>query len=316
MIGRRSTTGTRGHLGTPGSVPGALWIVLVFFCWPISSFGEKALVWSDEFDGSSIDLTSWEHMIGDGTDYGLPPGWGNNELQYYTDRTENAFVEDGLLHIVALREDFEGHAYTSARLRTQDRREFLYGRFEARIKVPTGQGLWPALWMLPTESHYGGWAASGEIDIVETVNVPDTAHGTIHFGGAWPDNVHSGGQYITPGGDLSTAFHDYAIEWMPDEIRWYVDGTCYHAESSADWRSARAPDNDRAPFDRPFHLLINVAVGGNWPGPPDHATRFPQEMLVDWIRVWKLDASGRPEDCEGRLPDSHILEEPGQQDED
>ena len=257
---------------------------------------EGTLVWADEFNGSSIDDDSWEHMLGDGSAYDLPPGWGNNELQSYTDRPENSFVSDGFLHIVVRRDEGD-HAYTSARLRTLGHQEFLYGRFEARIRVPSGKGIWPALWMLPSESAYGGWAASGEIDIIETINFADAAHGTIHFGGEWPANVKSGATYSADDLDLSESFHIYAIEWTPDEIRWYVDDVCYHRESSADWFSAGAPERTRAPFDRPFHLLVNVAVGGNWPGSPDESTPFPQEMLVDWIRVWEIDPSPESHGC-------------------
>jgi len=270
------------------------WVALLCLSLPPGvSLAADTLVWSDEFDGDSIDSSSWEHMLGDGTAYGLPPGWGNNELQFYTDRPVNSFVADGFLHIVALREEFEGRSYTSARLRTAERREFLYGRFEARIKVPTGRGLWPALWMLPADWAYGGWAASGEVDIFETINVPRTVYGTIHFGGEWPANVQAQGKHLADH-DLSSAFHVYAIEWTPDEIRWYLDDVHYNTVTSADWWSGGAPENDRAPFDQPFHLLINVAVGGNWPGPPDSTTSFPQEMLVDWIRVWELDGQDDP----------------------
>ena len=142
-----------------------------------SAVGQTTLVWSDEFDGPTVDPANWEFMIGNGAEYGIP-GWGNNELQYYTSRAQNVYVSGGALHIVARRESYAGYEYTSARLRTMNRREFLYGRIEARMILPSGQGLWPALWMLPTNSPYGGWAASGEIDIMESVNIPTRVYGT------------------------------------------------------------------------------------------------------------------------------------------
>ena len=245
---------------------------------------EWQLVWQDEFDGPDIDGAKWEHMIGDGTAYGLPRGWGNNELQYYTSRIVNSYVLDGTLNIVALEERYNGSNYTSARLRTKGLEEVQYGRVEARMRVPFGQGLWAAFWMLPTDSPYGGWAASGEIDVVETINIPLQAHGTIHFGGSWPNNTQNGGS-ITPGVDLSDDFHVYAIEWAPDRITWFLDDVPYHTATSAVWWSENGGGNPRAPFDNPFHMLLNVAVGGNWPGPPDATTEFPQRMQVDWVRV-------------------------------
>ena len=145
-------------------------------------------VWSDEFNGTAVDPNNWEFMIGAG-------GWGNNELEYYTSRPENCYVSGGYMHIVARRESYQGSAFTSARLRSQNRQDFLYGRMEGRIKLPTGGGMWPAFWMMPTDSVYGGWAASGEIDILESINTATTVYGTIHYGGQWPNNVNSGGNY-------------------------------------------------------------------------------------------------------------------------
>ncbi len=247
---------------------------------------EYTLVWSDEFDGTSVDPDNWEFQIGDGSAYGLPPGWGNNELQYYTDSAENCFVADGLMYIVAREEPFAGHDYTSARLRTLNKQDFLYGRMEARLKLPTGQGLWPAFWMLPSDWIYGGWAASGELDIMESVNIPTTVYGTLWYGGEWPFPVQSGGSYAD-GTDFSEDFHVYTVEWEPDEIRWYVDGIHYFTLTSGDWYSDGAPYDDRAPYDQRFHFLINIAVGGDWPGPPDGSTVFPQELVADWVRVYQ-----------------------------
>jgi len=244
--------------------------------------------WADEFDGTTLNLTNWEYMLGNGQNYGIP-GWGNNELQTYTSRSQNIGVANGLLTITARREPLQGYQFTSARIRSQNRREFTYGRFEARIKVPSGQGIWPAFWMLPTNSPYGGWAASGEMDILETINAADQLHGTIHHGSNWPNNTSNGGSIA---GNWSQDFHTYAMEWEPDEIRWYVNGTRYYRVTSTTWFSTAAPNNPRAPFDTPFHLLLNVAVGGNWPGNPTEATPFPAQLQVDYVRVSQRPSQG------------------------
>ena len=245
---------------------------------------QGVLVWSDEFNGSSLNLSDWEPMIGDGTLYGNP-GWGNNEWQYYTDRSENIQVYDGKLHIIAREESYSGFDYTSARLRTKGNQDFLYGRIEASLKLPSTAGIWPAFWMLPTVDVYGGWAASGEIDIMESVNTANRVYGTIHYGDNWPNNVSNGSSYAG-GIDYSAGFHIFTVEWEPDEMRWYMDGIHYHTATSSTWYSAADPGNTRAPFDQAFHILLNVAVGGNWPGYPDGSSVFPQEMVVDWVRVY------------------------------
>ncbi len=266
---------------------------------------ESHLVWSDEFEGSSLDLGNWEYMHGDGCQYGSNMcGWGNNELQWYTSRPENISVSAGLLRIIAREDWYQGHRYTSARIRTRNKADFLYGRMEARIRLPLGgQGIWPALWMMPTDNVYGGWPLSGEIDILETVGVPLTAHGTIHFGDPWPHNQSFGGE-ISPGFSLANDFHVYAIEWEPGVIRWYFDGTHYQTAWNTDWWTAGSP-NVNAPFDQEFHFLLNVAVGGNWPGDPDDDTYFPQEMQVDYVRVYELCPTcpfhGAPAQIPGRF---------------
>ncbi|MGD1848261.1 MAG: family 16 glycosylhydrolase [Salibacteraceae bacterium] len=238
------------------------------------------LMWQDEFDGNSLDLTKWSYQTGDG----CPDlcGWGNNELQHYTDRNDNVSVANGMLTITALQESFMGSDYTSGRIRTIGKGEWTGGRIEARMKLPTGQGLWPAFWMLPTDSYYGGWPLSGEIDIMEIRGHEDNIqHGTIHFGPLFPANAFSGTTYTLPSGSFSTAFHDFALEWEKDELRWYVDGALFATKkpnslSGNPWR-----------FDRDFHLLLNVAVGGWFPGNPDPSTQFPQTMEVDWVRVYQ-----------------------------
>ncbi|MBN1481230.1 glycosyl hydrolase family protein [candidate division KSB1 bacterium] len=260
--------------------------VLIFFVFPTMGYTQGyQLVWSDEFDGPDIDLTKWEHEVN-----GL--GGGNNELQYYTDRLENSFIENGCLVIQALEETFTGpdgtREYTSARLRTLNKGDFLYGRFEARIKLPSGQGMWPAFWMLPTDWVYGGWAASGEIDVMEAINIPKSVYSTIHYGGAWPDNVSSGCTYTEGHGpkatDFSKDFHIYSMEWEPGIMRWYVDGNLFCTKT--DWWSSAAPFP--APFNQRFYILLNLAVGGDWPGAPDASTVFPQHYIIDYVRVYQI----------------------------
>jgi beta-glucanase (GH16 family) len=243
------------------------------------------LVWSDEFNGTSVDTNKWEFMIGDGSAYGLW-GWGNNELQYY--RSQNATVANGELTITAKQESFGGKQYTSARLRTLNKGDWTYGRIEMRAKLPVGQGMWPAFWMLPSNSPYGGWAAGGEIDIMETVgHLPEQIHGTIHYGGEWPDNTSSGASTnLAPG--TATDWHEYAIEWQAGIIRWYVDGQLHSTKTS--WYSIGG--SFPAPFDVDFHLLLNLAVGGEWPGSPNGSTVFPQDYIIDYVRVYQ--PSGNP----------------------
>ena len=238
------------------------------------------LVWSDEFEETELDETKWSYQYGTGASEGLS-GWGNAELQYYTDREQNVFVQDGKLHIVAREESHGGMDYTSARIRTIDQGDWRYGRFEVRAQLPKGQGLWPAIWMMPTDAVYGGWPASGEIDIMELVgHQPDVIHGTIHYG---PPHTYSGGSYTRSSGDFSDDFHTFAIEWEHGEIRWYVDDVHYHTETNWFSQGHGFP----APFEQRFHFLLNVAVGGHWPGSPDHTTEFPQQMVVDYVRVYQ-----------------------------
>jgi len=246
-----------------------------------------SLVWEDNFDGFELDTTKWEYMYGTGTEYGLT-GWGNNEWQYYTDSTNNVRVVGGNLQITARRENFMGSQYTSARLRTLNKADFQYGRIEMRAIIPSAQGVWPAFWMLPTGSPYGGWPMSGEIDIMESVNTADVVHGTLHFGNPWPNNNSTGGATDLGGTDFSAGYHVYAIEWEQDQFRWYVDGVLYAQKFSNQWFSSSpaAAGNNLAPFDNEFHMLLNVAVGGNWPGTPN-AGDYPATMTVDYVRVYQ-----------------------------
>jgi beta-glucanase (GH16 family) len=239
------------------------------------------MIWHDEFDGTQLDLTHWEPQLGTGCPQLC--GWGNNELQYY--RAENATVAGGFLTITAKRENFGGANYTSARLRTRNRGDWKYGRFEMRAKMPIGQGLWPAFWMLPTDGVYGTWAASGEIDIVEFLgHDPDRVSGTLHYGGPYPLNQYSSSAFNLASGNFNDDFHVFALEWEPCEMRWYVDGNLYATKTN--WSSTGG--SYPAPFDQRFHLLLNLAVGGNLPGPPDATTVFPQQLIVDYVRVFQL----------------------------
>ena len=261
-----------------------LWILLV----PGLKGQDWQLVWSDEFDGDSLDAEKWSYQIGTGSQYGLD-GWGNNELQYY--RPENVSVADGLLTITAKKEIYEGMKYTSGRIRTFGKVGWPYGRCEFRARMPEGQGLWAAIWMLSTFEFYGGWAASGEIDIMEYLgHETNKVHGTLHFGREWPYNVSKTASTISSGASFSDDFHDFALEWEAGEMRWYVDDKLYESMGEGDWYS----DGEAfpAPFDKQFHLLINLAVGGNWPGVPDASTDFPQELVLEYVRVYEDLSTG------------------------
>ena len=254
------------------------------------------LVWADEFNGNTLDRSKWAFDIGNGGH-----GWGNNELEYYTDRTANAYVANGMLHVRAIHENRNGFQYTSARLRTggTDRTGApalfarAYGRFEFRAKLPAGQGMWPALWLLPQGDPYGTWAASGEIDILENKGFqPGIVQGTIHFGGSSPRNVWIGQEYRLPDNGRADDWHVYALDWTPGRMEWSIDGTVYATRDN--WFSQTSghdkPNPWPAPFDKPFFILINLAIGGNFGGNPNAQTKFPQEMLVDYVRVYQRDA--------------------------
>lgn len=248
---------------------------------PPGELGDWQLVWSDEFDGSTVDASKWSFQNGDGCDINLC-GWGNDELQWYL--ATNAAVEEGNLVITAKEQEISGKPYTSARMRSKDKGDWRYGRFEIRAKLPTGQGMWPAIWMLPTDETYGGWAASGEIDIMELVgHEPEIVHGTLHYGANWPNNQHSGKGFTLPSGTFADDFHVFALEWEEGEMRWYVDDELYQTQNSWSTTEASFP----APFDQRFHFVLNIAVGGTWPGNPDATTTFPQRMTIDYIRVYQ-----------------------------
>lgn len=239
------------------------------------------LVWADEFDqtnGSAPDPKKWTHQQGGS-------GWGNGELQYYTTDTKNAFVEDGMLVIRAIKEYTLGRDYSSARLTTMAKRTWMYGRFEIRAKLPTTQGIWPAFWLLPAQARYGSGAAGGEIDIMELVgSEPGRAYGTLHFGN--PAEHSSGSHDLPQGVTYSDDFHVFAVEWEEEEIRWYVDDVLFH--TATEWfTTGRKDAKFPAPYNQEFYLLLNVAVGGYWPGSPDETSIFPQDMYVDYVRVYQ-----------------------------
>jgi len=237
------------------------------------------LVWSDEFDYEGLpDESKWGYDVGGS-------GWGNQELQYYTSDS-NAWVKDGLLTIECRKEEKEGKDYTSARLVTRGKGDWLYGRIEVRAKLPQGLGTWPAIWMLPTDWEYGGWPASGEIDIMEHVGYDqDVVHASVHT----QSYYHSIGTQKTSTirvDGVSEEFHVYALEWLPDKIRMYVDEELYFTFQPTDYK--KDPTWEEWPFDKKMHLLLNIAFGGGWGGARGiDDTCLPQQMLVDYVRVYQ-----------------------------
>jgi len=281
------------------------------------------MVWSDEFDGAGLDLSKWSYEDDCW-------GGGNEERQCYTKREENVAVEDGELIITAIKKKTRGFAntrsaregevnlapgtkrfqrvrrpFSSGRIITRGKGDWKYGRIEARIKLPTGQGLWPAFWMLPTEYAYGGWAASGEIDIMEAINLgmtcevcaggrEDRVHGTLHFGGEWPKNEYSGNSIHLP--SPVDGFHTYRVDWSAGRMDWYVDDVHFSTKTHDQWNTnnIKGDPGFDAPFDQPFHVILNLAVGGRWPeGENDvgfFASDFPKQMRVDYVRVYECSA--------------------------
>ena len=234
-------------------------------------------LWHDEFDGETIDTSKWTFEIGTGAS-----GWGNNEWEYYTDRKENAYVKDGVLHIRAQKEDYEGQKYTSARMLTKGKFAFKYGTVEARIALPTGKGIWPAFWMLGENFDTVGWPACGEIDIIEAVNSENKIYGTNHWanGSEYATYGNNTGDYRNQKFELDiTQFHTYKFTWDEKYIRMFVDDFMYHEIL------IEGNEGDTEEFHKPFFFLLNVAVAGNWPGFEVDDSQFPNEMLVDYIRV-------------------------------
>lgn len=225
------------------------------------------LVWSDEFDGSAVNTANWSFETGGG-------GWGNNEQQYY--QATNATVANGNLVITAKKQSAGGLPYTSARLITKGKREYKYGRFEARIKLPQGAGQWPAFWMLGANINTVSWPKCGEIDIMENINTSTTVLGTMH----WFSNAYAyyGGNTTT----TPTAYHVYRVDWTPNSIAWFVDGVQFHTGDITN------NINGTEEFHLPFFIILNMAVGGNLPGQTIDESRLPANMYVDYVRVYQL----------------------------
>ena len=275
------------------------------------------LVWSDEFDGSSLDMDKWSYELGnwkldDSGNY-ITNGWGNNEQEFYTDR--NTAVKDGVLTISARKESWTdekqgSYEYTSSRLSTQHKFSVCGGRIEVRARCDSGKSLWPAIWMLPEDSAYGGWASSGEIDIMEGWgSTPERVCGTVHFGGAWPANKYLTGEYSFPDGDGTENWHTYSIEWDRGEIRWYVDDSLYSTQT--DWYSEGF--SYPAPFDQNFYIILNLAVGGHFDGidgiyaDPATFASGDQNFDIDYVRVYENTASDfRPTEMTSLALDNYI----------
>ncbi|NQT66440.1 MAG: family 16 glycosylhydrolase [Actinobacteria bacterium] len=242
---------------------------------PEPAQGEWVLIWNDEFDGTEINLDDWSFNIGTGNN-----GWGNNELQYYTDRPENVRIEDNILVIEARKENYEDSEYTSARIKTEDKQSWAYGKIEARIKLPQGKGIWPAFWMLGESINTINWPYCGEIDVMEMIgggSNDSICHGTIHWDkDGW---TYTGGNTTLSSGIFADDYHIFSIEWDKGAIRWFLDGKQYHAENITHEHQSELHDS--------FFIILNCAIGGNWPGSPSQSTVFPQKMYIDWIRVYQ-----------------------------
>ena len=239
------------------------------------------IVWQDEFDKDSLDLTKWSREIGG-------HGWGNNELQFYTDSDSNSYVENGNLILKAqvvpqgIGSSKGLRYYSSARLRTYGKGDWKYGRIEVRAKVASGQGIWPAIWMLPTDWLFGGWPSSGEIDIMEHVGYDlGVVHGSVHTE-AYNHKINTQRSSARKIANVDTEFHVYSIIWDKDKISFFIDDVQYFL-----FENDQQGNYKTWPFDQRFHLLINIAVGGDWPGNPDNSTNFPRKMLVDYVRVYE-----------------------------
>jgi hypothetical protein len=234
-----------------------------------------SLKWSDEFNGPAIDNNNWSYDIGGG-------GWGNSELEYYTNSSKNSFITNGGFLVLEARQEAMGaNNYTSARMVTLGKQQFKYGRIDVRAILPKGPGLWPAIWMLGSDISFTPWPACGEIDMMELLGQqPYKIYGTMHFADATGKHGQLGGNYIMASGDFSQKFHVFSIQWDSAKIEWYVDGIKYFTGNISD-----VTGNN--PFDKPFFFILNLAVGGNWPGNPDNTTIFPQRMIVDYVRVYQ-----------------------------
>ena len=286
-------------------MPNGFWSIAVLLCADLPLTPAPAalswnIVWSDEFNGTAINPNVWVFETGNNN------GWGNSELEYYTARSQNAFVGGGLLHIVARQESYGGFNYTSARMKSEGHFSKAYGRFEFRARLPRGLGYWPALWLLGSNITSVGWPACGEIDLMENNgNVLDKVQGTLHYSDASNHPLQETGYYIFANGDSVTNFHNYMLEWSTNVIRWYVDDRLYETQTS--WSSSTG--SYPAPFNQPFFIVMNLAIGGAYLGNPstntiNATTAFPGEMLLDYVRVWDLT---EPLQISARRTDSNVV---------
>ena len=239
-----------------------------------TTYPGMTLAWSDEFTTNYINTNNWSYDTGGS-------GWGNNELEYYTNSNKNAYTTGGYLVIEARKETMGTNNYTSARMISKDKKTFTYGRIDFRAKLPKGQGVWPALWMLGNNIGTTPWPACGEIDIMELLgHEPQKTYGTIHWGAAGGGSTHIGGNYSLSSLTFNDKFHLFSLKWEADKMTFLIDDVPFFTAN-------KSQVNGNYPFDKPFFFIMNVAVGGNWPGNPDATTVFPQRMIVDYVRVFQ-----------------------------
>jgi beta-glucanase (GH16 family) len=239
-----------------------------------ASYAGYTLAWSDEFNGTSLNQANWSFQNGNGCPNLC--GWGNNELESYSEN--NLTLQDGKMIIEASK---QGSIYTSSKIVSTGKKTFKFGRIDIRAKLPKGKGIWPALWLMPEGSVYGSWPKSGEIDMMEMLgHEPNKVYGTLHYGPG-PGSIQIGKNYTLPTGSFSDEFHVFSLIWKQDQIQWLVDGNVYGTANKADFGS------NNYPFNEQFYFILNLAIGGQWPGNPDTTTYFPQWMIVDYVRVYQ-----------------------------
>lgn len=242
-----------------------------------TSYAGYTLAWSDEFNTPSLNAANWAFQNGNG----CPAlcGWGNSELEYYAEN--NLTFQNGKMVIEARKENVGGSSYTSSKILSTGKKTFKFGRIDFRAKLPKGKGIWPAFWMMPESSVYGSWPKSGELDIMEYLgHETNKTYGTLHFGPG-PGSTQIGKSHVLPTGNFSDEFHVFSLIWKQDQIQWLVDGNVYGTANKVDFGA------NNYPFNEQFYFIINLAVGGQWPGSPDASTTFPQWMIVDYVRVYQ-----------------------------
>jgi beta-glucanase (GH16 family) len=253
-------------------------IAFLLFCLPAHLFAQEFLRWSDEFNGTALDTNYWVYQIGDGCPNLC--GWGNGELQSY--QKSAVVVEGGLLKVKAKKETIGTSTYSSGRIRSINKFDFASGRIEVRARTPIGKGYWPAVWFLPTENYYGNWPLSGEIDLLEGKGQePTKTYGTIHYGAYSPNNRYTGATYTLPIGSFASEFHTFELSWKNDTIQWFVDNVLFST------KTRKSLPEFWWPYDRNFHFLINLAVGGNFLGYPDASTPDTATLQIDYVRVYQ-----------------------------